>query len=285
MKYKLSAIQLSRSLTITFKNKKRGISNTITFTDTHLNYQKAVDLLKEVIQTPLFLENQKVEEDVYEEFRELKDTTRLLATWSDGALDITSTAVTHLGKPVQPELASFLLEKFLRNPHDTTAFNAWSKFIASVNNAASNHTVERLFLFLSQNDLYISDCGQYVYAWRVCTNDYKDKYTRTFDNSVGSTCKVATNQVEADPNKACSKGLHIASIDYLKRCYAGSGDRLMIVKVPISAIVSIPYDYEGSKVRVSEFTVVAEAGVWGQTVDGNNYPDLSKYGFSSTLDS
>lgn len=285
MKFKLQAIKLSKSLTLTFKNKKRGLSNTIVFTDNHLNYKYALDFLYEVTAADLFLEKQKVTEEDYEFFKELHDTSNLVKSWSNGDLEINSVAVRYKGVELNDHLGEFLLEKFLRNPHDTSVLETWSCFIKSINNSSSNHVVERLFTFLSNTDLYVSDDGEHVLAWKIVRSDYKDKYTGTMDNSVGQTLSVPHNQVEIDPNKSCSKGLHVCSLNYLKTCYASTGDRLIIVKVPISNILSIPYDYDnGAKVRTCGYTVIADAGVWGEDVDGDNYPDLSKYGQSANLD-
>lgn len=283
MKLKLQAIKLSQSLTLTFKNKKRGFSKTLVFTDTHLSYKEALEHLSNVVNTDLFYQSQKITEDDYNFFVELQDTSHLVKSWSNGALSISSTSVTYNGTVLTDQLADFLLEKFLRNPHATDEFETWTRFIGAVNNSSSNHVVERLFKLLSHNDLYVTDDGEHVLAWKVVRSDYKDKYTGTMDNSVGQVLSVPHNQVEIDPNKACSKGLHFCAISYIASCYASTGDKLMIVKVPIKNILSIPYDYaDASKARSCGYEILAEAGTWGVDVNANKYPDLSKYGAVST---
>lgn len=285
MQYKLSTIVLPnyKAITLYFKNKKAGITRNLTFSDTHPNFKAAFEWLQDIQNTTLFLEELRVERKDAEVLFNLHDIFSSISSWSNGDLKITRTEASYNGTPLSEELTDFLIKQFLKNPQDEKAFEAWSKFIRAAANSTTDHVVDRLFLFLSKNDLYLSPCGEYVYAWRVCTSDYKDKYTRTFDNSVGSECRVPRNQVESDPNKACSKGLHVASIDYLASCYASTNDRLLVVKVPIADIVSIPYDYEGSKVRVSSFLVVEDVGAWGVDVTYDNYPNLSKFGFTSNV--
>lgn len=278
MKFKLSAIQLSRSLTITFKNKKRGVTETITFTDTHLNYSKAQAYLEEVTSMELFEEKGKVEEEVLAEFKALKDTSKLLAKWSNGALEISSTSVVYNGKEIQPELTEFLIDKFLNNPHDQDAFDAWSNFIKVASNAASYKVVNRLFMFLQKNDLQIDSDGN-VLAWKVVRDDYKDIHSGTFDNSPGQILEMARNQVDDDDSRTCSRGFHVCSWDYL-RSFAGQGNPVMQVKINVNDIVSIPLDYNGEKVRVCKYEVLRQVGNWGVDVDATTLPKLDGYSAS-----
>ncbi len=279
MKLKLQAIKLPQSLTLIFKNKKRGFSKTIVFTDSHLNFKEALEHLYYVTTTELFLERQKIEQEDYDFFLELQDASGLIKSWSDGALSISGTSVTYNGTVLNDTLAEFLIEKFLRNPHAVAEFETWSKFVKSVSLSSSNHVVERLFDFLSHNDLHITDDGEHVLAWKVVRPDFKDKHSGTFDNSVGQVLSVPHNQVEIDPNKSCSKGLHVAAISYIGSCFGSHGDKLLICKVKIADILSIPYDYkDGSKVRTCGYEVIACAGTWGVDVDENKYPDLSQWG-------
>lgn len=286
MKLKLQAIKLPQSLTVIFKNKKRGFSKTIVFTDTHFNFKEALEYLKTLVQSDLFLDQQKITEEDYNFFVELQDASKLIKTWSNGALSITSDSVSYKGLTLKDELSDFLIDKFLRNPQATDEFETWARFISAVNNSSSNHVVERLFKLLSHNDLYVTDDGEHVLAWKVVRYDYKDKYTGTMDNSVGQVLSVPHNKVEIDPNKACSKGLHFCAISYIANCYASQGDKLMIVKVPIKNILSIPYDYaDASKARSCGYEILAEAGTWGVDVSATKYPDLRQYGaISAKLD-
>ena len=147
MKLKLQAIKLSQSLTLTFKNKKRGFSKTLVFTDTHLSYKEALEHLSNVVNTDLFYQSQKITEDDYNFFVELQDTSHLVKSWSNGALSISGTSVTYNGTVLTDQLADFLLEKFLRNPHATDEFEAWAKFVTALNNAQSLEIHNNLFAF------------------------------------------------------------------------------------------------------------------------------------------
>jgi hypothetical protein len=62
------------------------------------------------------------------------------------------------------------------------------------------------------------------------------------------------SKVDDDPNNTCSKGLHVASLPYLQH-YPGSVT--VLVKVNPANVVSIPTDYNNSKMRVCEYEVFA----------------------------
>ena len=282
MKYKLEAIKLSKSLTLIFKNKKRGLSKTVVFTDTHLNYKEAVEFLRSVTKTVLFAEKQKIEEVDYEFFLELHDTSNLVKSWSNGDLEITSTAVLYKGKELNDTFSKFLLEKFISNPHEVDALKAWSKFLTLIDGSSSFKVANRLFLFLQHNDLQIDDEGN-VLAWKVVRQDYRDKYSGRFDNSPGEILEMPRNKVDDDDNSHCSYGFHVCSWGYL-RSFSGTGDPVMQVKISIDDIIAIPTDYNGEKIRVCKYEVLREVGKWGIDVDANRLPKLQGYSAGSILE-
>ena len=47
-------------------------------------------------------------------------------------------------------------------------------------------------------------------------NSFKDKWSGSFDNSVGSTVEVDRTNVDNNRNNGCSHGLHVGSLNYVK---------------------------------------------------------------------
>ncbi len=279
MKYKLQAIKLSTSTTFIFKNKKRGLSKTIVFTDSNLNFAKANKFLSEIVKTPLFLENQKVTEETYDEIVELHSNANLVKSWSNGDLEITGNTVLYKGKAINDTFADFLLEKFLKDPHAVNALEAWSRFLTLIQSSSSFKVANRLFLFLQHNDLQIDEDG-HVLAWKVVRPNYRDKHSGRFDNSPGQVLEMARNQVDDNDDSHCSYGFHVCSWGYL-RSFSGTGDPVMQVKIHIDDIVAIPNDYNGEKIRVCKYEVLREVGKWGVDVDANRLPKLQ--GFSANV--
>jgi hypothetical protein len=64
-------------------------------------------------------------------------------------------------------------------------------------------------------------------------------------------------EVDEDPNRTCSTGLHVACFDYAK----DFGERLIEVKVNPRDVVAVPVDYNGTKLRCCQFEVIREGKV------------------------
>ena len=133
-------------------------------------------------------------------------------------------------------------------------------FLQKLQESNSYHILEELLDFIQYNDIEIADDGN-VICYKVVDENYKDIYTHTIDNSVGQVVKMNRNRVSDDRNKSCSFGLHVASLQYLKSsCYGcdSPNNHLMKLSVHPKDFVSVPYDYNGAKARVCEYTVIEE---------------------------
>lgn len=126
----------------------------------------------------------------------------------------------------------------------------------------SFRAANELYDFLEAVDIKINSKGM-VECFKKVNSDYKDVYSNTIDNSVGSTPSVPRNMVDEDSEHTCSYGLHVCSYSYLGS-YPGS----VILKVLVDPadFVAIPKDYyslNGSnqvkaKARVCKYEVVQD---------------------------
>ena len=112
--------------------------------------------------------------------------------------------------------------------------------------------IEQLYDFMLHNDIEICPNG-YVLAYKSVTRDFKDHHTKTFDNSVGKSPQMNRADVDPDPNKTCSRGLHVASLSYINEQYVNG----VIIKCIVhpANFVSIPTDYKFAKARVCKYKV------------------------------
>lgn len=281
MKFKLSVIQQAKVVTFYLKNKKNKVSSTFTFSDTHPNYPNSLAWLREVTTKELFVDDGKVSQKDYDRLTSLSNVYLALSKWSNNDLVITRTSATYKGQPIAQEMTEFLVKVFLENPDAEDTFEAWSQYLSLATNPdVSFKVANRLFMFIQKNDLTITPEGK-VLAWKVVRPDYKDKHSATYDNSVGQVLEMPRSQVDDDDNSYCSYGFHVCSWDYL-RSFASTGDPVMQVEVDIKDIVAIPLDYNGEKVRVCKYTVVAEAGIWNRTVSATELPTSVQAGFKAT---
>jgi len=129
------------------------------------------------------------------------------------------------------------------------------RFWVNLRKNPSHRSQTQLFGFLEANHIPIKEDGTFSAYKKVTVVDgvLMDSYSRTIDNSVGKTIKMNRAEVDDDPNRTCSKGLHVAGWDYAQ---GFSGDVLVEVEVNPENVVAVPTDYNNQKMRVCEYTVV-----------------------------
>lgn len=149
-----------------------------------------------------------------------------------------------------------LTDRILRMMRDGFNVTPMVKFMDRLMNNPSGRAVQELYRFLESNNLPLTDDGHFL-AYKNVREDYTDKHSGKFDNSVGSICEMPRNQVMDDPNVTCSTGLHFCSIEYLNGMWGHDG-HTMIVKIDPADVVSIPVDYNNSKGRCCKYTVIGE---------------------------
>lgn len=178
------------------------------------------------------------------------DRIERLRKFVHGKLDVRDGAVFYNGRL----LDNALTKRILRMRAEGFSIDPLVKFVENLYQNPSAHSVEQLYQFLEANDQPITEDGCFM-AYKRVRNDYLDVYSSSISNHVGAVVEMKRNQVNDDPEQTCSFGLHVASLPYLKHY---SGERLMAVKVNPRDVVSVPTDYENSKMRVCRYEVVAE---------------------------
>jgi hypothetical protein len=144
-------------------------------------------------------------------------------------------------------------------------FEPMLNFLDNLSQNPSDHAVVELFDFMENKNMPITYDGCFL-AYKAVREDYKDIYSGTFDNSIGSTCQVARTTVDSNRDNGCGHGLHVGAIDYAKSYGGidlddddkGGGNRLMICKVNPRDVVSVPTDHKFQKLRCCRYEVVAE---------------------------
>lgn len=131
-------------------------------------------------------------------------------------------------------------------------------FMENVMLNPSYRAVEGLYEWLERSNLPITPDGCFI-AWKIVGPDYKDIRTRQFDNSVGQVVEIARNEVDENPDRTCSHGLHFCSNEYLPS-YGGMSpeNHIMMVKVNPKDVGAFPHDYGISKGRCCRYEVIGE---------------------------
>jgi len=130
------------------------------------------------------------------------------------------------------------------------------KFILKLNLNPSKRAVDELYTFLEHRALPITDNGNFL-AYKAVREDYTDKYTGKFLNTIDAVLEMPRNKVDDDKNVGCSYGFHAGTVEYAKE-FMGREGHLMIVEINPADVVSIPTDCQFQKLRTSKYKVVGE---------------------------
>lgn len=155
--------------------------------------------------------------------------------------------------PVPSDLNNTIIE-YMNNDNP---FDRLVKFAVNLSENPSYLSVQQLFNFLNKNNFTITPEGKFI-AYRSVRPDYKDWYTGTFDNSPGCEPRVERSQVDDDPTRTCSRGLHVAAMEYARDHYGSwnKGSVLIYVEVDPKDVVAVPADYHNQKMRVCGYKVL-----------------------------
>lgn len=186
-----------------------------------------------------------IKEGRLDEIPEIVDISAAFA--KDGFKLVDGQVVTPTGEALPVELNARIIE-FQR---EGLPFQHLLKFWDNLKQNPSFRSREQLFKFLEHNGHPLTDDGCFI-AYRGVTEDFKDKHTGTFDNSPGAICEMPREQVDDDPTRTCSAGLHAAAWGYASNW----SEKRVEVKINPRDVVAVPVDYNGEKMRVCKFEVI-----------------------------
>lgn len=149
------------------------------------------------------------------------------------------------------ELPMVLSERMMALKEEGFSVDRLVKFWENLKQNPSMRSREQLYAFLMQNGHPLTDDGCFI-AYRGIKANFTDMHTGTFDNSPGKVVTMPREQVDDDPTRTCSRGLHVAAFEYAKNF----GNITVEVKVNPRDVVAVPTDYHGQKMRTCQFEVI-----------------------------
>lgn len=191
-------------------------------------------------------------EENFRRVETLLDIRKTITRLSFGNFLVENDVITYQGKPVHNVISNKILE-FIREGQN---FQPLFKFLENLYQNPSYNSVAQLYSFLEHKNLPITDDG-YFLAYKAITVDWKDKWTRKIDNSIGATPSMPRNEVTDDKSIHCGPGLHAGSLEYVKG-YGHGTDRFIVVKIHPKDVVSVPEDCSCQKMRTCGYTVLNE---------------------------
>jgi hypothetical protein len=156
------------------------------------------------------------------------------------------------------EASPVLGNKILKFSNEGLPYQPLVNFARKLQENPSYRATQELFTFLEKNDHPITEEGNFIAYKRVRAN-FKDIYSNSMDNSVGAVVEMPRNQVNENSLETCSNGLHVANWHYAHTQYGSDQsdtDLMLEVEVNPADVVSIPVDYDNSKMRVCKYKVL-----------------------------
>ena len=207
------------------------------FASTHSQYQAIVDAIASGVDQAV---------------REATDVRQAIFDKTLGRVRVEGNEIFLADKKVTGTLVDRILAMIAMN---NNAVDGFIRFLDRMYLNLSKQTIDELFDFIEACDLPITSDGCFL-AYKYVQLDYKDCFSGTFDNSVGSVCEMPRNEVDDRRDVTCSTGLHVCSYAYLGSYVLGK--RVMVVKVSPEDVVSVPTEYHNAKMRTCRYEVVNE---------------------------
>jgi len=190
----------------------------------------------------------------FEELESLFDVSQAVENYLDEDADIKveDGVVYYQGECVHNLVVERILD-FMRQklPHQPLV-----KFLGKLLENPSRRAINELYSFLEHKNLPLTPEGNFL-AYKGVQENFTDRWSGKFDNSVGQVLSMKRNGVCDDANMGCSSGFHAGSYEYAKG-YASGGGHLMVVEIDPADVVSVPFDCDCQKLRTSQYKVVAK---------------------------
>jgi hypothetical protein len=220
----------------------------ITDQNVTVNYQGQTHIVKR--SDPLAADLiRAIKENRMDDVPNLVSVAQAMEVKSKGKVVVRDGELLVRGVKVPAELAK-KIQKFI---DEGLPYQPLVKFAENLQGNPSFRAVNELFQFLEKNDHPFTENGNFI-AYKKVRDDFKDVHSGTFDNSPGTVVEVPRNQVDEDSSRTCSHGLHVANYSYALSFYAGG--KMLEVEVNPADVVSIPTDYNQSKIRVCKYKVL-----------------------------
>lgn len=182
---------------------------------------------------------------------------------SVSGVTVTRKGVTWNGMAINGTIA----DRLMQFAEEGLPYEPLSKFLDKLMQNPSKRATEELYTFLEHKNLPITDNGNFL-AYKKINSDWysvtsgkvtlltgKANANGQIYNGIGEEITIPRNQVNDDKEVHCSYGLHAGTIEYAK---GFSGSKLVIVEINPADVVSIPSDYNCSKLRTCRYKVVGE---------------------------
>lgn len=200
----------------------------------------------------------------YNNLEDLINVSKAVESFGEGKLSVKGGVVYYNGK----QLHGCITDSILGLIKDGFSVEPIVNFLDNLSKNPSFRAQNELYGFLEYGKLPITEDGCFL-TYKKIRKDWKDIHSGKFDNSIGAVCEMPRHEVDDNSSNTCSYGLHVCSYEYTKS-FGGSDSRLVLCKVNPADVVSIPVDYNNTKMRCCKYVVVAEVNDKSDVLKGKS---------------
>lgn len=171
---------------------------------------------------------------------------------------VSENAIEFDGEPVHDSLAKTIQRYWI----EQRPYGGLVKFMERLSLNTCEHSRNALYDWVNGRNMEIDNEG-FLIAYKGVKNDMKSvKSGGAFVDDVwvdgrvpnmeGSVVSMARSDVEHDPRKGCSVGLHVGTKSYAQ----GWGNVLLTVRIDPVDVVSVPTDCSYQKMRVCRYKII-----------------------------
>ena len=224
----------------------------------------------------------------------LKDS---ISTMSKGRLSMDDDGKINIKDKKIPEDLRSYVDNLEKNNYNTEPLENFIKKVMQIpdsytdasgvsrDNPWADQTRQSLFRFLRKHGYTICNDGDFL-AEKVVKDDYGSHHVgktgRVFYN-LNTYVEMPRYLCNHNPAETCSSGLHVCADTYQWGTYNGSinhgTDKVLLMKINPKDVVSIPNDYDESKMRVCKMFVSKEVFDRG-SLKSKYYEDMEESAFN-----
>lgn len=160
--------------------------------------------------------------------------------------------VTLDGVPLPEGLKKKFLDLKRRKKSSSYLLKFWDKLQKN----PSKNSKEMLYKFLEHNGHVITSTGNFT-AYKAVKADMTDHHTGMNRHTIGRVMSMDRKSVVENPADTCAAGLHVCSWPYLKE-FKQEDSRILELEIDPKDVVSVPEDYNGTKMRVCRYKPTRE---------------------------
>lgn len=244
--YRITNIEGRQSITVLYENKLRVMS------DNDPSFEKVLEAIRNMDYDGAMLFFDK-EEQVRQALEESALSDRIEVKNGNVFLD---------GELCNNEITDLIVDM----ADDGEDYVPLANFFALLSDNPVHHSRHRLFDWLRSAGKFSLDGDGHIIGYKGLRNDFTSSRSGpgivngypvngNLDNRPGNTLEI--EEVEFDPNIGCAHGLHVGTFEYA-RSWAGSGGKLVSVRVSPADVGSVPTDSSDQKMRVFKYEVIEE---------------------------